>query len=193
MDQRCIGVVLAAGASSRMGGPKGLLDVDGVPIIRRHVDQLTRHCARVRVVLGCKAEPHAAALNGTVAEVVLNLDWARTGPAASLAAALSGLPATATVLIAPVDTPPAPDAVILALLAAPWPAVPVYRGRLGHPVHAQVGPLAEALRDGTLRDATRGATAVSVDWPEVDTNLNTPSEWAAWRRRRHHQPGPHKG
>lgn len=183
MDTRPIGVVLAAGASSRMGCPKGLLDVDGAPLIRRHVEQLSRHCVGVRVVLGCQAKRHAAAIADTGAELIMNPDWAQTGPAASLTLALVGLPAATTLLISPVDAPPAPHGVLAALLAAPCPAVPVFAGRPGHPVRARVGPLAAALQRGTLRDATRDATRVLVDWSEVDTNLNTPSEWAAWRSR----------
>lgn len=176
------GIVLAAGGSSRMGRPKALLDLDGQPLIAAHLAALAPSCERLRVVLGAHREAIEAALPAGV-ERAFNPDWARTGMRESLAIALEGLEAEAVALVTPVDAPPAPARVIEALLAAGAPAVPCYENCDTHPVLIRVGDCRAALATGTLRDALLGAARVPVDWADGALNLNTPEEWARWRRR----------
>ena len=115
------GIILSAGASTRMGRHKALLPVDGVPLLRRHVLSLQGHVDAVTVVLGARAGALAAVVPAGV-RVVHNPDWATTGPRESLLAALTGLPAGDQALITPVDVPPAPPSVLSALLAAGAPS-----------------------------------------------------------------------
>lgn len=178
-----IGVVLAAGASTRMGTPKALLPLQGAPLVLVQVRALRWACARVRVVTGAHAVQIDAALPADV-EVVHNPDWATTGPRESLARALDGLDEHDAVFVTPVDVPPAPPEVLQALLGAGGDAVPRWRGVDGHPILAGVGPTRAALRGGTLRDALAQATRVDVAWADGTLNLNTPEEWADWLRRR---------
>ncbi len=49
------GIILAAGASSRMGSPKALLEYRGETFIQRLVRVLSPVCGRVIVVLGYHA------------------------------------------------------------------------------------------------------------------------------------------
>ena len=174
-----LGVVLAAGASSRMGHPKALLDLDGRPLVAWHATGFGAVCGRVRVVVGGAADAVIAALPPGV-EAVLNPAWATTGPRDSLCCALDGAPAAWRAIITPVDSPPAPRAILDALLATGGPAVPTWGGEDGHPVVVNVGEAQDALRAGTLRDALRGAARVPVSWPDTARNLNTPAEWSAW-------------
>lgn len=153
---RAYGLVLAAGAGTRFGGPKALARTpDGTPWVERAVRMLQdAGCSDVLVALGAAAD-EAAALVPPAATIVRVGDWAE-GLAATLRA---GLAAAETLeadvlVITPVDTPEAtPDAVRRVLDAAPEPrsalAQAVYGGRPGHPV--LVGrdhwrPLATSLR-----------------------------------------------
>lgn len=176
------GIVLAAGGSTRMGQPKALLDLDGEPLIRRHLAALRPWCRALRVVLGAHATGIAAALPDEV-ERRWNLDWASSGPRESLLSGLQDLDDQALVLVTPVDVPPAPPEVFSAILAVNGPAVPCYDNHDAHPVLVRVGVCRAALATGTLRDALAGATRVPVEWPDGLLNLNTPEEWARWRGR----------
>ena len=50
-------VILAAGASTRMGTPKQLLDYQGQPLLRHAAEvALATSCQRVIVVLGCRSQ-----------------------------------------------------------------------------------------------------------------------------------------
>lgn len=175
-----IGIILSAGASRRMGTHKALLEVDGVPLLRCHVDGLRGHTAAIRVGLGAQADSLAAVLPGDV-EVVLNPGWDSSGPRETLLRLSEGLPAAAVLIITPVDVPPAPPRVLAALLQVGAPAVPTHGGKRGHPVVVAAGPLRAALRHGTLRDALHDAREVPVDWSDTTRNLNTPRDWSEWR------------
>lgn len=174
-------VILAAGGSTRMGRSKALLDVDGQPWVAAHVAALAPWVARVLVVVGAEAARIAAAVP-LPGEVIENPAWSTTGMADSLALALAGLPDDAAALVTPVDAPPAPAAVLGALLRCPAPAVPTAGGQDGHPVLVAVGPTRRILAaGGTLRDALADAPRVELGWAEGLRNVNTPEEYAAWR------------
>ncbi len=134
------GIVLAAGAGSRFGGPKALArEPDGSSWLVRAVRALADGgCAPVLVALG--AAPEAAALlPDGLADVVVGPvpDWA-DGLSASLRASLAaagGTGATAAVVI-PVDAPALPASAVRRLVAVAAPdalARATYRGEPGHP------------------------------------------------------------
>ena len=134
------GVVLAAGAGTRMGKPKALVVQGGVPWVARATGLLLEAgCDRVVVVLGASFD-EALALVPTDAtvETVHNGDWP-SGMASSLRAGLDALSATAvpgdSALITLVDTPALPiEAVRRVLATSAGLARAVYDGRPGHPV-----------------------------------------------------------
>jgi len=160
-EGRLSAVVLAAGASSRLGAPKALAEIGGRAALERLVAALREGLGSAPVVVvGRHADEIAAAgLDLGDAEVVTNPRW-REGRTASLAAGLAALarraPAPGTpgtegplpdVLVAPVDVPlVAPSTV--ARIARAWadagapprgwlaPRVPGPGGvhRHGHPV-----------------------------------------------------------
>jgi molybdenum cofactor cytidylyltransferase len=80
-------VVLAAGLSSRMGGPhKLLLDVGGEPMLRRVVRSvLGLNPAEVVVVTGYRADDVKASLDGLPVRFVHNPDFADGQPGSVLA------------------------------------------------------------------------------------------------------------
>lgn len=71
-------VILAAGASTRMGRPKLAIPVRGTPMIRRVAEAaLASRCGEVIVVLGTHAELYRSLLDGLAVRIVENPDPAR--------------------------------------------------------------------------------------------------------------------
>lgn len=133
-----VGVLLAAGAGERYGGPKALArDDDGTSWLLRSVQAL-RACSEIVVVLGAEAERAAALLPLSVSRIRAD-DWAE-GMGASLRAGLAALAPTPheTALVSLVDLPDVDAAVVARLLAtATGPADlarAAYDGVPGHPV-----------------------------------------------------------
>ncbi|MGN6326520.1 nucleotidyltransferase family protein [Pseudolysinimonas sp.] len=120
-----VGIVLAAGAGTRAGGPKALREgwlAHAVDVLRQ------AGCDRVIAVLG-------AAIVPTDAEVVVAADWDE-GVAASLRAGLAAASGDAA-LVTLVDLPGMPVAAAARVAAGATPAAlrrAVYDGRPGHPV-----------------------------------------------------------
>ena len=147
------GVVLAAGAGTRMGTPKALLrTASGVPWVAVACRLLLdAGCSRVVVVLGASA-PEAALLVPADARVgcIVNPDWA-DGMASSLRAGLAASSGDAA-LVTVVDMPALPGAVVARVLARGHSttslARAVFAGRPGHPVligSAHWAPLSATL------------------------------------------------
>ncbi|WP_422733359.1 nucleotidyltransferase family protein [Micromonospora sp. WMMD558] len=134
-----VGLVLAAGAGRRIGGPKALLRLRGTPLAERAV-QVARDggCAPVVVVLGAAADRVRAAADLTAATVVVNPAW-ESGLASSLRAGLAALADTdaAAALVLLVDTPGiGPEAVrrVAAHGDERALACATYGGRRSHPM-----------------------------------------------------------
>lgn len=145
-----MGLVLAAGAGTRYGGPKALArDADGAPWLERVVSALAGGgCDDVLVVLGAGAD-RARPLVPPGAAVVDAADWDR-GLARSLAAGLERVLAETAagagrdaLVVVPVDVPRLPAAAVARVVAAAGAAGPsraaalvraTYGGRPGHPV-----------------------------------------------------------
>ncbi|OIO84345.1 MAG: hypothetical protein AUK01_09740 [Anaerolineae bacterium CG2_30_57_67] len=83
------GIILAAGAASRFGSPKQLLDYHGQPFVRRVAETaLNAGLWPVIVVTGAYAEAVEAALTGLPVQIVRNAGW-QEGQAASIRAGVS--------------------------------------------------------------------------------------------------------
>lgn len=136
------GLLLAAGAGSRMGEPKALVhDDEGTSWLVRSVGVLRdAGCDPVLVVLGARAD-EARRLVPPEARVVVASDWA-DGMAASLRAGLRALLDTdaPTAVITLVDLPDLTSDVVARVVAARTGpgalARATYDGRPGHPVLA---------------------------------------------------------
>lgn len=87
-------VILAAGAASRYGQPKQLLDYHGQPFVRRVAQTaLAAGLSPVRVVTGANAEAVEAAVADLAVEIVHNAEW-QEGQASSIRAGLNPHPAS---------------------------------------------------------------------------------------------------
>ncbi|MEJ7833250.1 MAG: nucleotidyltransferase family protein [Nocardioides sp.] len=135
-----VGLLLAAGAGSRMGTPKALVrENDGTSWLQRSVAVLrSGGCAEVCVVLGAQAA-RARSLVPDGVDIVVATDWAE-GMSASLSAGLDSLETSEhdAALVTLVDLPDLTADVVRRLLTAGCgPAAlarATYAGRPGHPV-----------------------------------------------------------
>lgn len=101
-------VILAAGASKRLGQPKQLIEIQGEPLIHRMARIALQTCDPVLVVLGSEAERMKTALSDLPVQCVRNLDW-EEGMASSLRVAVSAMPLEARAAIFLVCDQPALD------------------------------------------------------------------------------------
>lgn len=136
-------LILAAGASSRMGRPKALLDIGGRAALDCVLDTAAAAgLGKAVVVLGSDAEAVARGMDAGRATVVRNEDWAK-GMTSSVQAALRVLPPEAEgFLVWPVDLPFVRVETVAELGMRFWilrqnrrqPIVLPKAGRRGHPV-----------------------------------------------------------
>lgn len=96
----CIaGIILAAGASSRMGQPKMLLTWKGDPLIRHAArTALAGGLNPIIVVTGASGEAVQSALDGLDVQIVHNPNW-MSGQSTSVRAGIGALPAQADAVI----------------------------------------------------------------------------------------------
>ena len=174
------GVVLAAGASSRLGQPKALVRVGGTSLLARAVDQLTAlGCSPVYVVTR-PALMVDVLLEAGSATVLVNSDpdAGRTG---SLQVALKALYAErgrwpSHVVMAPVDRPGWRVDTVAPLLARSGCSAPAFGGRRGHPVTLDGEAMSTVLGaspSASLRDAV-SFEAVATQGPWLGLNIDTP-------------------
>lgn len=179
-------ILLAAGASTRMGQAKQLLPYRGVPMVRHAATvALESSCRPVIVVTGANAKAVSAALDGLPVTIAFNAEW-EGGMGTSIGAGLRALPQDV-------------DAVILALADLPLISAGIYdsltegdagivaaryAGTVGVPVLFRRPYFAELLSlppskgcKGVIlahRDVCR-----FVDCPEAEVDVDTPD---AYRR-----------
>ncbi len=189
-------VILAAGASTRMGAPKQLLELDGRPLVVRAAEAaLASPAWPVVVVLGAHAESIRPALARLPVLIADNPAWAE-GMAASIRAGIAtlrqfsrGLDAA---VIALCDQPAFSAASIATLVAAQRATgrsivAARYGGRHGAPAlflrehFPALGALTgeEGARALLNDDPARVA---AVDLPELALDLDTPADVAAFAR-----------
>ena len=133
-------VVLAAGASSRFGSPKQLLDWQGQPLLRHVVLQtLAAPVQQIVVVVGAHFEEVTMTLQGLPVTMVYNPDWEQ-GQSTSMQAGLRACaPETQAVLFVLGDQPALPPELTQRLVAAHRQTLapivaPRHRGHRGNPV-----------------------------------------------------------
>jgi CTP:molybdopterin cytidylyltransferase MocA len=180
------GLLLAAGAGTRMGRPKALMrDADGTSWLLRSVAVLNEGgCDAVTVVLGAEAERARTLLDRGRVRVVVADHWAE-GMGESLRAGLASLAASdaEAVLVSLVDLPDVSAAVVRRVVAAGAGldalARAAYDGRPGHPVllgrHHWAGVADSATGDKGARDYLAAHDAVLVECGDLATGRDRDS------------------
>jgi len=183
-----VAVVLAAGASKRMGQNKLLLPLKDRPVVAVTVDRLLEAGFRPLVVTGCQAAEVRRALKNRDIDLIENPSWAE-GQASSLVQGIKALPSAATgAMFCLGDQPLVPAGLLKTLAAAflseePDAVYPTYRGRRGNPVlfHRRVFPrLLKVTGDRGGREVLQeltGAMAVASSCPEILLDLDTPADY----------------
>lgn len=189
------GIVLAAGASSRMGEPKPLLEVEGVTFLERAVRLLRdAGCTYVIAVVTDDlwierlADVSGAAVVINEAENAEQIDSLRLG--------IANLPEDSdAVLVLPVDFPRVAPATVARMVAeaarSDAPILnPSYNGVAGHPVVFASRMYPELLMPDlpagarTVIDAHAAeAQAVAVDDPGILADVDTPADYRKYVER----------
>jgi molybdenum cofactor cytidylyltransferase len=87
-------VLLAAGASTRLGRPKQLLSLNGITLLRRTAEMALHSTAEsVHIVLGYKSDSMKAELKNLPVRIIENLRW-QEGISTSLCTGLTSLSET---------------------------------------------------------------------------------------------------
>jgi molybdenum cofactor cytidylyltransferase len=140
--RRIAAVVLAAGRSTRMGGPNKLIaEISRRPLVRIAAEEALASRARpVIVVTGHQRDQVEAALNGLPVRLVHNPDFAQ-GLGGSLKAGIAAVPADADGAIVCLGDMPQVDASLIDRLIAAFDpdraalvVVPTFEGKRGNPV-----------------------------------------------------------
>ena len=186
-------VILAAGASTRMGAPKQLLALDGRPLVVRAVEAaLASPAWPVVVVLGAHAEKIRPALARLPVLIAENPAWAE-GMAASIRAGVTTLRqfsrALDGALVALCDQPAFSADTIAQLVAAQRTSgrsivAAHYGGRHGAPalfLREHFETLTHLTGEEGARALLNGdpARVASVDLPALALDLDTPADFAA--------------
>jgi molybdenum cofactor cytidylyltransferase len=125
-DDGLYAVVLAAGASTRFGGIKQLVRIDGRPLLHASVSRAVEIAgAATIVVLGANAAELAPLLTHTPATVVINRDW-REGIGSSIRAGVARLPSACTGVMLVLADQVAVTSQDLQRLAGTWRRQPDY-------------------------------------------------------------------
>ncbi len=179
-------IILAAGASTRLGQPKQLVTLAGETLLARtvHVAQAAQ-CSPILVILGANAEAISAACPLPSAQVVLNPRWA-DGLASSICAGIAVLPATCQAAILMTCDQPAvtPEHLHrLIKMTVDEPVASSYSGRNGVPACMPASSFAALLRlrgDSGARALLQSAPAIHLPGGELD--IDTPGSLAEARQ-----------
>lgn len=189
------GVILAAGASSRMGEDKALLQYAGRSFLAGAIQLLQGACDFVVVITGGNTDLLRPVVYQNSAYLVRN--WhPELGQFSSLHLGLQAVldRGRDTACMTLVDRPPAQAATLVALKneflrtspETTWAVVPQFNGKHGHPIvfsREMIEAFLRANPTANARDVEHQHQSrihyLDVSDPLVTMNINTPEEYAA--------------
>ncbi|AXI46858.1 4-diphosphocytidyl-2C-methyl-D-erythritol synthase [Sulfitobacter sp. SK012] len=189
-------IVLAAGQSRRMGRDKLLLEINGVPLVRRQA-KIARSVTQGPVIVAVPPFPHAryAALEG-LDVTVLPVKDAAEGMGASLRAAFAALPpdaVAAMVLLSDLPDLQEEDLRSVAQAVDLNSDILIWRGATqdGKPGHPAVfaaslfpkfqGILGDNGGEKVAAEAMPHIKLIPLPGNRARRDLDTPEDWAAWQ------------
>ena len=190
VDTRAVTIlVLAAGASRRMGGQDKLLrKIGGEPLLARGLRRASQTGARVVVAL-LPAAPERTKIAQDLGACILTVPDAATGLSAAFRAFAARYGDGEPVLVVPADMPDISAADMNIVMNAGLAALPacIARGAsvLGIPGHPVFFPADQIKRFASLRGDTgaksllKGQKVIMVPLPgtHATTDLDTPDAW----------------
>jgi CTP:molybdopterin cytidylyltransferase MocA len=178
-------IVLAAGASTRLGRPKQLVEVDGEPLLRRVARSALATLPLECVVVLDGGAPFEATLAGLDLRIV-RIEDGHAGMAASLRAGVAALDARCAGALVAVTDQPALDAGHLDALCATWRAAPTlavasaYANVVGVPAllpRSWFGAVASLSGDVGARELLRSRSdVVAIAAPKLARDIDTPRD-----------------
>jgi len=192
-QERLAAIVLAAGASSRMGCLKPLLRLEGVTALERSIALF--HDAgidEVLVVLGNRGDELCSLVEHCGARTIENTEW-EEGMYSSVVAGVRALPErTRAAFVMPADVPMVRPATIRRMVAEAGDhqeemiIYPSFEGKRGHPPMIGRRILEEAARDGNagplfavLAAHQQSAVDVAVADEAIHMDMDTPADFEA--------------
>lgn len=183
MKGKTAGIVLAAGASTRLGEPKQMLRVGGETLLDRAVRVAEEAgLSPMVVVLGAGAKGIAASCDLRRTWVVVHAGWAE-GMGSSVRAGIElteGFGEVDGAVVMTCDMPGVTAGHLRRLLGMPGEVVASrYGGRTGVPAYFPRASFAELLRlrgDAGARELLRGATTVELEGGEMDVDTAADAE-----------------
>jgi molybdenum cofactor cytidylyltransferase len=180
------GVVLAAGASNRLGQPKQLVTFDGRSLLQHAVEKCLPVCPLgVFVVTGAERESVGKILRGEPVQIVHNKAW-RDGLASSITTGIAAVPDDSKAVLLMLCDQPKLSAAELAQLVSVWAGHPdrVVASRFGATFGApaifprEVFPMLEALRGDRGAKSVIGqlADSILVDVPGAELDIDRPED-----------------
>jgi molybdenum cofactor cytidylyltransferase len=140
LSNKIIGIILAAGESSRMGSPKALLKIKGKTFLQHLIDAIRRAgLENIFVVIGHGAENIRSKFSGHAVQFITNENYQK-GQLSSIQTAIKNIPGEVdALLICPVDRPMVSSGLIHKLtskfIKTKSPIViPIYDAKRGHPI-----------------------------------------------------------
>lgn len=176
-------IVLAAGASRRLGRPKQLVEIDGRTLVERSVVACAEAgCSPVILTLGHRADDVRRAVEPQVVIAVSVPDWGE-GMAASVRSGIAALPESCAAVVFAVCDQPALSSEVIRRLVAAWDGTPTgrvacaYAGVLGVPAlfgRAWFAELGSLRGDRGARGLLARARAEvrSIAWSEGALDLD---------------------
>jgi CTP:molybdopterin cytidylyltransferase MocA len=151
------GIILSAGASSRMGQPKALLPYKNTSILEHTISvQKEAGLNPIIVVLGAHIKPLDSISENMGAKVVYNKEW-NLGQQSSLKAGLRAIPEEVnTIVVSLIDHPGVQSETINKLVSASLEMgdciiQPLYKSKTGHPLILK-GKIIDILRNSPIVD-----------------------------------------
>lgn len=189
MGNNVIAIILAGGKSSRMGSPKGLLNLKGKTWIENQIVKL-EFASEIYIGIGyhstayLELEPKL----GKKVQLLINPQPDK-GPFSTLKHVLHNikLPSSSSLLVCPVDIPISPQ--VSLLLEFDGSVIrPTYRGKSGHPILLRkqaIDACKKADYSGRLDKVLKSFQKTEVPFEDalIHTNLNTPEEWAIFKEK----------
>ena len=178
-------IILAAGASRRLGQAKQLVVLHGETMLHRTARlAIEAGCTPVRVVLGAETEACLATLQDLDVQIILNPEW-REGMGSSVRAGIASLPLEVDGALLLVCDQPALDSALIVQLLTTHNTAP---DRVVASLYSQIRgipalfpkhlfpTLSELHGDKGARSMLREGEVLEIPFPEGELDLDRPED-----------------